>query len=275
MWVSLFSGFPRRHILERRLPSFARPLLLLSQPSMLYRRALPLAGRVLTAVAASLSTAAIVNCAGVSSASSHDGTLSPALLTSRLRGATAGATLDRIMSGARGTYIDQLLADRDSTIERWPDRVSEPLAVWIDSSSTLDGAQVGFPAAVRGAFNEWAATGIPLRFVYVSSPRDAAVRIRWTDHLNHKTGSTTWRTDRDGWLVSGDITLATHISDGHELDAHGMRAIALHEVGHALGLSHSADPLDIMAPLVRVDGLSGADRGTVRLLYTVPAGHVE
>lgn len=234
-----------------------------------------MAGRVLTAVAAFISTAAIVNCAGVSSASSHDGTLSPALLTSRFRGASAGATLDQIMSGARGTYIDQLLADRDSTIERWPDHLSQPLLVWIDSSSTIGGAQAGFPAAVRTAFSEWAATGIPLRFVYCSSPGDADVRIRWTDHLNRKTGSTTWRTDRSGWLLSGDITLATHISDGHELDAHGMRAIALHEVGHALGLSHSADPQDIMAPLVRVDGLSGADRGTIRLLYTVRAGRVQ
>lgn len=231
-------------------------------------------GRVLTAVAATVSTATIVNCAGVSSTSAHDGTLSPALLTSRFGGVAPGATLDEILSGAQGTYIDRLLADRDSTIERWPARLSEPLHVWIDSTSTIGGAQAGFPSAVRAAFSEWAAAGIPLRFVYVGSPRDADVRIRWTDHLNRKTGSTTWRTDRTGWLSSGDITLATHISDGHELDAHGMRAIALHEVGHALGLSHSADPMDIMAPLVRVDGLSTADRGTIRLLYSLRPGPV-
>jgi len=65
-----------------------------------------------------------------------------------------------------------------------------------------------------------------------------------------------------------------HASDGHPLDSRGMRAIALHEVGHALGLSHSLNERDIMAPLVRVDGLSEQDRGTIKLLYSLPAGQV-
>jgi predicted Zn-dependent protease len=129
-----------------------------------------------------------------------------------------------------------------------------------------------FPSAVRAAFAEWASTGIPLRFTYVTRSGDADVRVRWTDHLDHKTGSTTWRTDRTGWLTGSDITLATHISDGHVLDARGMRAIALHEVGHALGLSHSSDGHDVMAPLVRVDGLSQTDRNTIKLLYSFQAG---
>ena len=70
------------------------------------------------------------------------------------------------------------------------------------------------------------------------------------------------------------FALATHVSDGQPLDARGMRAIALHEVGHALGMSHSLDERDVMAALVRVDGLSESDRGTIKLLYTLPAGHV-
>jgi predicted Zn-dependent protease len=71
-----------------------------------------------------------------------------------------------------------------------------------------------------------------------------------------------------------EITLATHISNGAPLDDRGMRAIALHEVGHALGLSHSTDAHDIMAPLVRVDDLSEPDRSTIKLLYSLPAGRV-
>ena len=236
---------------------------------MLYRRSPSAMGRAFTILATVVVAAGIADCAPYGSGA-RDGTLSPLFS----RRAPVRATLGEILSGAPGTYIDRLLVDRDSTIERWPARVSDPLHIWIDSSAVISGAQGIFPAAVRSAFSEWSSTGIPLRFSYVSSEDNADIRVHWTDHLDHKTGSTTWRTDRNGWLMVTDITLATHISDGHALDARGMRAIALHEVGHALGLSHSADPRDIMAPLVRVDTLSLPDRSTIQLLYSLPAGHI-
>ncbi|MEO6877859.1 MAG: matrixin family metalloprotease, partial [Gemmatimonadaceae bacterium] len=231
----------------------------------------------LTLAAAVIAASGLANCVAYTSRG-HDATMSGTLsavpvartmsISSRDR-----ATIGEILSlGSTNTYIARLLADRDSTIERWPEHIAQPLRVWVDSSATLAGQQAEFPSAVRAAFAEWSATGIPLRFFYVSSPRDADIRVRWTDHLDRKTGSTTWRTDRHGWLLSGDIVLATHISDGHALDARGMRAIALHEVGHSLGLSHSDDPTDIMASLVRVDSLSAVDRGTIQLLYTLPVG---
>ncbi len=240
------------------------------------RTSSPLMGRAVTLAAAVVAAAGALNCASIPSGT-RGGVLSSVMSvgsTSRASGLATHAAVGELLSNAGATYIDHLLIERDSTIERWSDRTQRPLRVWIDSTSTIGGAQAGFPAAVRAAFGEWAATGIPLRLAYVRSARDADVRVRWTDHLDHKTGSTTWRTDRDGWMVSGDITLATHISDGHALDARGMRAIALHEVGHALGLSHSEDPHDIMAPLVRVDDLSPVDERTIRLLYSLPAGPI-
>ena len=179
-----------------------------------------------------------------------------------------------LLAAAQGTYIDQVLLDRDSTLERWSPRVTTPLRVWIDSSDVISGVQAGFPAAVRAAFRDWSGTGIPLKVQYVNTPGAADIRVRWIEHLNHKTGSTTWRTDRGGWMIAGDITLATHISDGQSLDPRGMRAIALHETGHALGLSHSKDPGDVMAALVHVDGISVTDRNTIRLIYSMPAGPV-
>ncbi|HEY4129621.1 MAG TPA: matrixin family metalloprotease [Gemmatimonadaceae bacterium] len=224
-------------------------------------------GRLLTVAVAGVVAAGIANCA--SYAAARDGVLSGTLSSSPAR-----ATLDEIMIGANGTYIGRLLADRDSTIERWSANSARPVRVWIDSSVTISGAQAAYPAAVRSAFEQWSMTGIPLTFAFVSRERDADIRVRWTDHLDQKTGSTTWRTDRGGQLTSSDIVLATHVSDGHPLDTRGMRAIALHEVGHSLGLSHSDDPRDIMAPLVRVDGLSQSDRGTIKLLYSLPTGHI-
>jgi matrixin len=234
---------------------------------MSHRQSLPVIGRLFTMAAAMVVIAGIADCARFGSAT-RDGSLDESLYRPRI-------TIGEVMSGAAGTYIDRLLADRDSTIERWPNHVSEPLTVWIDTASQLSGVLTGYPATVRAAFAEWAGTGIPIRFAFVSSARNAAIRVRWTDRLPHKTGSTTWRTDRSGILTAGDIVLATHISDGYPLDARGMRAIALHEVGHALGLSHSTDAHDIMAPLVRVDELSPSDRSTIKLLYSFPAGPLE
>lgn len=241
---------------------------------MLHRRFAPAIARALTLAAAAIAAAGLSNCATYPSAA-RDGTLSEILSSpSRPGRGKPAASLGAILSGAPGTYIEELLDDRDSTIERWPDHLTQPLRVWIDSSTMLSGVQALFPTAVRAAFAEWASTGIPLEFAYVASPRDADIRVHWTDHLDHKTGSTTWRTDHTGWLLGSDITLATHISDGQALDNRGMRAIALHEVGHALGLSHSVDGHDIMAPLVRVDALSIPDRNTIKLLYSFAAGPV-
>jgi predicted Zn-dependent protease len=229
--------------------------------------------------AAVVAAAGLANCATFGS-STLDGTIGgPLSAAPAARSISIGrrdrATIGEILSlGSTNTYISRVLADRDSTIERWPEHIDVPLKVWIDSTAELSGVQSAFPSAVRSAFAEWSATGIPLRFAYVGKPDDADIRVRWTEHLDHKTGSTTWRTDRHGDLLSGDILLATHISDGHALDARGMRAIALHEVGHSLGLSHSTDPNDIMAALVHVDSISAIDRNTVRLIYDLPAGHV-
>ena len=205
----------------------------------------------------------------VSAAESVKGASSAGRLLFPLLANDSSPARDDILRAAHGTYIGRILLDRDSTLDRWPDRVASPIRVWIEPSS-----QPGFGDRVRDAFGAWVDVGLPLRFVFVDGARDAEVTVRWTEHLDRKTGNTVWRVDNRGWMRSGEVLLATHMGDGRSLDAQSLRAIALHEIGHLIGLAHSDDGHDVMAPLVRVTALSAADRATARLLYTLPAGHL-
>jgi hypothetical protein len=175
----------------------------------------------------------------------------------------------------KGTYIDEVITARDSIVERWPERLQRPVRVWISDGRGLHGWQPGYVALTRAAFGDWERLGIPVRFVFVSDPRQAEVRVHWVERLGGEScGETRWRTDRAGWVRSANVTLAMHASDGGLQDDAGIKALALHEVGHLLGLDHTADARTIMSPWVEVNDITPADRATVRLLYTLPAGRV-
>jgi hypothetical protein len=174
-----------------------------------------------------------------------------------------------------GTYITDLLLDRDSALARWPDRVNRPLRIWIGSGATLKDWKPAYENEVRMAFNTWATVGIPVGFELAPDSANADVHVKWVDRFSEPiSGKTVWSRDDRWWIVDGDITLALHHRDGDPLDGPQVRAIALHEIGHLLGLDHTSDATNIMAPRVRVRELSAADQATVRLLYSVPAGKV-
>lgn len=178
--------------------------------------------------------------------------------------------------GAPGTYINEILLERDSALARWPDRVSDPVRVWIGSGQGIAGWQDSFADSVRHAFDEWSGLGIPVRFAFVLDSADADVHVRWVDHFDTPiSGKTLWARDRDWWIVSANITLALHHSGGVPLDGGSVKAIALHEIGHLLGLDHTTDTTNIMTARVRVRDLSTEDRATMRLLYSLPPGSVK
>ena len=185
---------------------------------------------------------------------------------------TAGAAVVRTTPH---TYFGRVVAQRDSVLDRWPSRVDQPVRVWIANGVTSEGWRPSFLVQLVEAFDDWEETGIPVHFTFVNDSVDAEVRVRWADTLSGRaSGRTTWRADANRWMLGADVSIAMRASDGAPQDDRGVRAIALHEIGHLLGLSHSAGREDIMAAWVAADTLSDADRATVRLLYALPAGRV-
>ena len=181
--------------------------------------------------------------------------------------------LRRLRERASGTFISDVIIAHDSALARWPDRLVNPLRVWIQQGSWLSDWSDERAEIVRAAFTEWSETGLPLSFTFVLDSATADVHVTWTDHFNETiSGKTLWAHNDSWWIVDASIQLAVHHRDGTALDLDATRAIALHEVGHLIGLDHTRDTTSIMTPRVRVKQLSTADRSTAYLLYSLPPG---
>ena len=183
---------------------------------------------------------------------------------------------ERLRQGLPGTYLGEVLVGRDSALARWPERIGQPVRVWVGSGDGISGWDPEFQNRVRSAFEEWARLGIPVHFTFALDSAGADVHVNWVSAFDEPiSGKTLWARDKNWWIVKASITLALHHNGGEALDARAIKAIALHEVGHLLGLDHTADTSNIMTARVRVRELSDADRATIRLLYSLPPGSVK
>ncbi len=188
------------------------------------------------------------------------------------------ADIRQKLADAKGvTYIDAILAERGGNIARWIDRRDTPVTVWVQpkAASNIRDFWPDFRNRVRDAFYTWAAAGVPLRFLFVDDSSAAEVRVRWVDRFSDQAaGKTYWGRDKNWWIVDADIELAVHRSTGEAFDGQAIRTIALHEVGHLIGLDHSPNTEDVMSARVHVSGLSAADLRTASLVYKLPPGPV-
>ena len=193
------------------------------------------------------------------------------------------------------------------TLCRWP-ADAMPLAVYVASPTIPDELQNefnprapgGYVTAVRAALDIWEETleGL-VRFRAVDDPEDA-------DLVIELLGEQAWETDEGevrvlGMTSLGDSCRPRSWARGAErlnvdfavesmrifvADRFGLLAedqvewIALHEIGHALGMrGHSPIPADLMYEIVRDrmtvrEGLSSEDARSFLNLYRLPSGTV-
>lgn len=182
----------------------------------------------------------------------------------------------RVANLAPGTYVDDVLDAQDSTLYRWPERMAEPLRVYVDDAKALRDWDERYPQLVQDVFGEWSAAGFPLRFAFVYDSAGADLAIHWRDRFPAEDGQrigVTLREQTNRYLIAGaQVTIALHDSTGRRFTPEFVTGIVRHEVGHALGLNHATDPSSVMYHESATTTIGASDRATLRLLYLVPPG---
>lgn len=150
-------------------------------------------------------------------------------------------------------------------------------------SSSIAG---GYQSSIQWALQQWASV-TPLTFTQVADSQASDIRIGF-GYLNTPStgviGQTSLRWTGAGTLVPDEVVrvedpnqlaLAPNGSGGYSYigTAATLQQVALHEIGHALGLAHASDPNAVMYASVGANNqiLDGTDIAGIQSLYGAPA----
>jgi hypothetical protein len=147
---------------------------------------------------------------------------------------------------------------------------------------TSDTAGVGEFDAVRAAFATWAAA-VPLFFTEVTTAQNPDIRIGWrsaNDPDLSMVGGTLAHADFPPGcsVVTNTLPKPVHFDDeehvwsiGPAVNSFDIETVALHEIGHILGLAHSSVTGSVMFPTVKSNftlrSLTDDDLAGIKQLY--------
>jgi tetratricopeptide (TPR) repeat protein len=166
---------------------------------------------------------------------------------------------------------------RDGKLQRFNDqtRVIYYRLDTLSGSSGWDYTKWNFlkDEIVKGAFQEWErALNGRITFKQTTDPKQTDIAVHWRNNFN---GTNLLGLERPGTLAGGTILADADIQltltfRGKQLNDQELKAVAIHEIGHALGINgHSPYPKDIMYSSIQpgVTKLSSRDIQTIQMIY--------
>ena len=154
---------------------------------------------------------------------------------------------ERLLEGLEENYIYNAVQNKD--ILRW-NIESFPLRVYFENANT------NYKENIKKAFENWSKTSGFLQFSEVFKPEDSNIIIKFIPYTCPKctnanctyvVATTNNTTDKYHRLDKMIITFYNTNPHGEEFTNTEIYNTALHEIGHALGISgHSENPNDVM-----------------------------
>ena len=203
-----------------------------------------------------------------------------ALGSKRAPACTSAVALSESVAADLGAALDA-----HGGVVRW-DPARGPIRVWVqrrpDFAADVSVTTAEWRRIVFAASDAWNEVVPGLAFALESDSARAHVIVTWERDLQRApasnelsfltAGRTTLVPGDDGRALLAHVRLAVFAPGAVRYSVEDVRAVARHELGHALGLAHHRAPSSVMAPLVRAERLTDEDRSTLRALYSLPIG---